>query len=223
LLLLLPPGVAISAPIVDGLAGTLYAMEASIRALVDQLPSERRARPTVAILGGGGYIGARLVAVLAPQHITATTKDSKDTLSLDVLLDQQQELNQPACDQDCVDIPVPDAICAIGTTVVAAPKSAYRQIVALDTRFAGNRCSEGAVLYTAEPADLQAADVVLVITRNGDDVAEYVQHATPGQVGVCVCCLPVACQRVLCWCAPPHAGCMAFNADHALQFLYNAS
>jgi hypothetical protein len=55
----------------DGVAGTVFAMEASIRALAQQLPPERKAHPTVAILGGGGYIGARLVAVLASEFAPA--------------------------------------------------------------------------------------------------------------------------------------------------------
>jgi hypothetical protein len=58
----------------------------------------------------------------------------------------------------------------------------FRQIIALDTRFAEKRHVKAGVLYTAEAADLEAADVVLVITRNGDDVNEYVKHAQPGQV-----------------------------------------
>lgn len=58
----------------------------------------------------------------------------------------------------------------------------YRQVIALDTRFADARHSRGGVLYTADPRDLEAADVVLVITRCGDDAAAYVQHARPGQV-----------------------------------------
>jgi hypothetical protein len=62
---LLLAGVPIKAPIVDGLSGTVYAMEATIRALVSNLPAERKSHPTIAILGGGGYIGARLVSVLA--------------------------------------------------------------------------------------------------------------------------------------------------------------
>jgi hypothetical protein len=65
---------------------------------------------------------------------------------------------------------------------VPTPKFAYRQIIALDTRFVGNRHSKGAVLYSAEARDLRGADVVLVITRNGDDMEEYIQHAKPGQV-----------------------------------------
>lgn len=60
-----------------------------------------------------------------------------------------------------------------------------KQIIALDTRYAGNRHSRGCVLYTAEARDLEAADVVLVITRNGDDVSEYVEYAQPGQVRMC--------------------------------------
>jgi hypothetical protein len=58
----------------------------------------------------------------------------------------------------------------------------FRQIIALDTRFADKRHVKAGVLYTAEAADLESADVVLVITRNGDDVNEYVKHAQPGQV-----------------------------------------
>jgi hypothetical protein len=194
---LLPPGVPIKAPLVDGLAGTLYAMDASVRALVEQLPHERKAHPTVAILGGGGYIGARLVAVLAPVR-AVVTKDSKNgenvhvtyspknALSLDVL---EREKDQPEREHDDGDISVPDAICAIRSTT---SKSAFQRIIALDTRFAGDRRNEGAVLYTAEAADLQAADVVLVITRNGNDVAEYIQHAMPGQVRMCLFVLPAA-------------------------------
>ena len=64
----------------------------------------------------------------------------------------------------------------------AAGTPKLKQIIALDTRYVGNRHTKGGVLYTAEAKDLQSADVVLVITRNGDDVAEYVKHAQPGQV-----------------------------------------
>lgn len=38
------------------------------------------------------------------------------------------------------------------------------------------------VLYTSEPQDLTAADVVLVITASGGDAAGYADYATPGQV-----------------------------------------
>lgn len=199
---LLPPGVPIKAPLVDGLAGTLYAMDASVTALVEQLPHERKAHPTVAILGGGGYIGARLVAVLAPVRAVAT-KDSKNALSLDVL---EREKDQPERDHDDGDISVPDAICAIRSTT---SKSAFQRIIALDTRFAGDRRSEGAVLYTAEAADLQAADVVLVITRNGDDVAEYIQQAMPGQVRMCLFVLPAALLLVNWVYSAVGAGCVA--------------
>jgi hypothetical protein len=79
LLFFLPTGVPIKAPIMDGVAGTVFAMEASIRSLAQQLPPERKTRPTVAILGGGGYIGARLVAVLAselaPADVTASLNE----------------------------------------------------------------------------------------------------------------------------------------------------
>jgi hypothetical protein len=89
---------------------------------------------------------------------------------------QQGKDATPMQELDCAKSTMPD---------VTAPKAAYRQIIALDTRFVGNRHSKGAVLYSAEARDLRGADVVLVITRNGDDVAEYIQHAAPGQVCIC--------------------------------------
>lgn len=153
-------GVPIKAPIVDGLSGTVFAMEATIRALVANLPAERRASPSVAILGGGGYIGSRLTSVLAS---SGPGKDKQAQAQPRAAAQQQQQ---------GVDVQV---------LLKDGPKPQFRQIIALDTRYAGNRHAKAGVLYTAEHADLSAADVVLVITRNGDDVAEYVQHSRPGQ------------------------------------------
>ena len=42
--------------------------------------------------------------------------------------------------------------------------------------------NDAGVLYTSDPADLTAADIVLVITASGEDAASYVQHARAGQV-----------------------------------------
>lgn len=187
-------GVPIQAPIVDGLSGTVFAMEATIRALVNNLPPERKANPSVAILGGGGYIGSRLVSVLAntPQQTALTTSSISSKGGL--LLESKGSLLAP---QSSFNLEVePTAAQAdtrtVGMTAVvnlrdkAAPVvPTPKQIIALDTRYAGNRHSKAGVLYTAEAKDLEAADVVLVITRNGDDVAEYVKHAQPGQVGIC--------------------------------------
>jgi hypothetical protein len=71
-----------------------------------------------------------------------------------------------------------------GSDTVSSPgvRTTFKQAIALDTRYAGNRHAKAGVLYTAEQADLAAADVVLVITRNGDDAAGYVDYPRPGQV-----------------------------------------
>jgi hypothetical protein len=199
------PGVPIKAPIVDGLSGTVYAMEATIRALVARLPAERRASPIVAILGGGGYIGARLASVLATAPPTATAPaaalaalpskraaskagsllEPQSSLSLDV----EVAVAEATAADMTAEVTLPGHRAAAASTLDIASGGAagsghvaFKQIIALDTRYAGRRQAAGGVLYTAEPTDLSAADVVLVITRNGDDVVEYVRHARPGQV-----------------------------------------
>lgn len=145
-------------------------MEASVRTLAQQLPTERQARPTMAILGGGGYVGARLVSVLAPEP-AATRVNAVCHMQR---LQDGDDTNRAAGDFDYIKHAGPD---------VDGPKApAYRQVIALNSRFADNRHSKGGVLYTADPRDLECADVVLVITRCGDDAAGYVQHARPGQV-----------------------------------------
>lgn len=161
-------------------------MEATVRALINNLPAERKANPTVAILGGGGYIGSRLSSVLAtsPPEINARSTVSTAASKGKSLLTPQASFSlevEPTSDSAVTP--------AIGMTaaVTLRDKSlevvpVLKQIIALDTRYVGNRHSKGGVLYTAEAADLESADVVLVITRNGDDVAEYVKHAQPGQV-----------------------------------------
>lgn len=178
-------GIPIKAPFVDGLSGTVYAMEATIKALISNLPPERKTNPTVAILGGGGYIGSRLVTVLATAAPETTASQTKALLSpqqptgsfpgsnLARLLFRSEPANDDGKDGTTAAI-------TLRAKKPAAP--ALKQIIALDTRYAGNRHSKAGVLYTAEPQDLEAADVVLVITRNGDDVAGYVKHAQPGQV-----------------------------------------
>lgn len=178
-------GIPIKAPFVDGLSGTVYAMEATIKALISNLPAERKANPTVAILGGGGYIGSRLVTVLATAAPDTTASQTKALMStqqptgsfrgsnLARLLFRSESANDDGKEGTTAAITLRDKQPAA---------SALKQIIALDTRYTGNRHSKAGVLYTAEPQDLEAADVVLVITRNGDDVAGYVKHAQPGQV-----------------------------------------
>lgn len=165
----------------DGLSGTLFAMEATVRALINNLPPERRAKPSVAILGGGGYIGSRLSSLLAaapPASLSGHVGSKGKALSApgpSFSLEVEPTTAEGA--GSTVDMTADVTLCA--KTAAAAP---LKQIVALDTRYAGNRHTKGGVLYTAEPRDLEGADVVLVITRSGDDVAEYVKHAQPGQV-----------------------------------------
>lgn len=183
-------GVRIEAPLVDGLCGTVFAMTTAIQALVDTLPPERKARPTVAILGGGGYIGARLVTVLASKQASAAGTDKQqklnDAVQGPVLLDQSPH----SSDDDLSDDTTASHDQDIATATVtlrdrgAERLQAYKQVIALDLRYEGNRHEEAGVLYTADPRDLSAADVVLVITRNGDNVADYVDYARPGQVGM---------------------------------------
>jgi len=199
--LLLFSGVPIKAPIVDGLSGTVFAMEATIQALVDNLPPERRANPTVAILGGGGYIGARLVNVLAtkppgastggvaPQARRSTGKagsllEPQSSFSLEV----EPETAASGFKSSLASVMTPSVrTVGMSATVTLRDRepTLFRQIIALDTRYADKRFTRSGVLHTAEARDLETADVVLVITRNGDDVDEYVRHAQPGQVRYC--------------------------------------
>jgi hypothetical protein len=175
-------------------------MEATIRALVSNLPHERQAHPTVAILGGGGYIGARLVSVLAmpngkqprspPRRHTGKggcLSKCANVFSLDVVPETEATpcpaLTDVAAAAAAAD--APDLTVMLGDSdAVTSPgaRTTFKQVIALDTRYAGNRHAKSGVLYTAEPADFEAADVVLVITRHGDDAAGYVDHARPGQV-----------------------------------------
>lgn len=158
-------GVAIKAPLVDGLCGTVYAMKATIDALIRKLPAERKSQPTVAILGGGGYIAKRLVGVLAmgkratAKHGTAESDPllGAPAVALDIL--PESDVNRPA-----------------------RQPTAPHHIIALDTRYADKRHIAANVVYTADPAYLKSADVVMVLTRTGDDVEEYVEHSQPGQV-----------------------------------------
>lgn len=175
----------------DGLSGTVFAMEATIHALVENLPAERRSHPTVAILGGGGYIGARLVSVLATRPPGASSGGvlpaaRRSTGKGGSLLEPQSSFNldvEPetsAADfKSSVGRPV-----GMSATVTLRERepTTFRQIIALDTRYADKRHIKYGVLYTAEPADLELADVILVITRNGDDVDSYVKHSQAGQV-----------------------------------------
>jgi hypothetical protein len=212
-------------------------MEATIRALVERLPAERRACPTVAILGGGGFIGSRLTSVLAvqPQHeqeaaiaaaaaaaaaapaavkqhgpagrvVSLLVLESQSSFNLDLEpqaarvvrssllslgsgggLSRRSASRRPVGMTATVTLRGAAATAAAAAAAHAGPAAAvtaggFKRIIALDTRYEGNRHARGGVLYTAEASDLEAADVVLVITRNGDDVADYVQHAQPGQV-----------------------------------------
>lgn len=180
----------------DGLSGTVFAMEATIRALVDNLPQERKANPTVAILGGGGYIGSRLVSVLATRPPGASTGGvaplaRRSTGKGGSLLEPQSSFSlevepQTADFKGNLLSALNSRRSAVGmsATVTLREREAtvFRQIIALDTRYADKRHCKAGVLYTAEPRDLEAADVVLVITRNGDDVHEYVRHSQAGQV-----------------------------------------
>jgi hypothetical protein len=180
-------------------------MTTAIKALVDTLPAERKARPTLAILGGGGYIGARLVTVLASKQASAAGRD-KDTGTDNTDKDQkliglsqvagllnhnphspQPNARSSSSSDDLSDDTTAshDQDIATATVMVReepASRFAYKQVIAMDLRYGGNRHEEGGVLYTADPRDLSAADVVLVITRNGDNVAGYVDYARPGQV-----------------------------------------
>lgn len=186
----------------DGLCGTVFAMTTAIKALVDTLPPERKARPTLAILGGGGYIGARLVTVLASKQQASAAGTDKDTdhkgkdHTLDslpsgaVLLDQTPHNSDDDLSDDTT--ASHDQDLATATVMLREDpwsRFAYKQVIAMDLRYEGNRHEEAGVLYTADPRDLSAADVVLVITRNGDNVAGYVEYARPGQVRTqTLCC-----------------------------------
>lgn len=158
-------------------------MEATVRALINNLPPERKDNPTVAILGGGGYIGSRLSSVLAasaPDTPATTAGKGKSLLAPQSSFTLEVEPTNDDAAAGAQTIGMTADITLRDAAPTAAP--VLKQIIALDTRYVGNRHSKGGVLYTAEAADLKAADVVLVITRNGDDVAEYVKHAQPGQV-----------------------------------------
>eukprot|EP00775_Hariotina_reticulata_P011407 gene11407-11555_t len=192
-------GVPIKAPVVDGLSGTVFAMEAAIRALLDKLPPERQAQPTVAVLVGGGYIGARLVSVLAAQNQAQNTSGQYWSSPINAGKPQNQpsRISNPTVRLGPQSKPLPQAEQAspqpgqplglavsndLLLTVSPAATSLFKQVIALDTRYKGTHTEQWGVLCTAEPKDLETADVVLVITRSGDDVAEYVEHAQPGQV-----------------------------------------
>jgi hypothetical protein len=173
-------------------------MTTAIQALVDTLPPERKARPTLAILGGGGYIGARLVTVLASKQASAAVTDKQQKLSDAVQAPVQSDQLPHSSDDDLSDDTNTSHDQDIATATVmlrdegAERLQAYKQVIALDLRYEGNRHEEAGVLYTADPRDLSAADVVLVITRNGDNVAGYVDYARPGQVRMQLHCVPCA-------------------------------
>jgi hypothetical protein len=168
-------------------------MEATIHALVDNLPAERKSHPTVAILGGGGYIGARLVSVLATRAPGASGGGvlrvaRRSTGKGGSLLEPQSSFNLEVEPETAAADFRSSSLVGMTATITLRERepTTFRQIIALDTRYADNRNIKAGVLHTAEPADLELADVVLVITRNGDDIVEYVKHSQPGQVR-CVC------------------------------------
>ena len=178
--------VAIDPPLVDGLSGTVFAMESAVRALAAQAAGGGGGGSgglTVAVVGGGGYLGTRLVAAL-----TAAVERPAEESG-----DPQEAAGGGAGGGRHG-----------GGQCTTTPLTPFARVIALDSRYAGPDGTSGrtgyaivpvalgsgppgraattaAVVRTADQTVVAGADVILVITATGDDAAGCAAHAVPGQ------------------------------------------
>jgi predicted amino acid dehydrogenase len=115
-------GVDLGQPFTRGDRGTLSAMLAAARELARRTgrPSEEL---TIAVPGGGGFVGMRLALELGPE---------------------------------------------------------FGRVVAVDPRYRGERRRHGNIVFTDSARELTGADVVIVLTRRGEEMGEIAPFLSPG-------------------------------------------
>ena len=115
-------GVDLGQPFTRGDRGTLSAMLGAARELAERT-GRRRDELTIAVPGGGGFIGMRLALELGGE---------------------------------------------------------FGRVIALDPRYHGERRRHSNIVFTDRPAEVGDADVVIVLTRRGEEVAGVVPFLRPG-------------------------------------------
>ena len=162
---------------VSGLA-TAELLERRPEAIEALLAEARREFPRVEVIALAG----RLPSIAARAGVDLGqpfTRGDRGTLS--AMLGAARELaERTGRPSDELTIAVPGGGGFIGMRLALELGAEFRRVIALDPRYHGERRRHDNLVFTDRPDEVGDADVVIVLTRRGDEVADVVPHLRPG-------------------------------------------
>jgi predicted amino acid dehydrogenase len=161
----------------SGLA-TAELLERRPDAIEALLAEARREFPRVEVIALAGRLPS--IATRAGVDLRQPfTRGDRGTLS--AMLGAARELarltGRPASE---LTVAVPGGAGFIGMRLALELAREFGRVIAIDPRYAGERRRHANIVFTDRPREVSGADIVIVLTRRGDEVAGMVPFLAPG-------------------------------------------